>query len=239
MSGDRFWQGFSLSLTKKYDLSRIGKVIVGGDGAFWVKRGAELFGGLYELDRFHLKRALHRGLANDPLVAEIYESCIRGEIDEVDRLLTETQEKAAGDKAKEIMKLRGYLMDNCYGLRDYRLEVDGDGLRGLGAIEGNVDKLIVDRMKKRGMSWSKRGADRMARLISLREMTELNAWIKCQGTPQYTPVKERIMPDRGQYRGKKDDGAWLKAEVPALYGPHSDHPWVQILRALMHGGIKG
>jgi hypothetical protein len=33
MSGDRFWEGFSLSLAKKYDLSRIGKVIVGGDGA--------------------------------------------------------------------------------------------------------------------------------------------------------------------------------------------------------------
>jgi hypothetical protein len=31
---------------------------VGGDGARWVKEGAELFGGLYELDRFHLKRAL-------------------------------------------------------------------------------------------------------------------------------------------------------------------------------------
>ena len=238
MSGNRFWQGFSLALAKKYNLSRIGKVIIGGDGASWVKRGAELFGGLYELDRFHLKRALHRGLASEPLVAEIYESCIRGEINKVDWLLTETQEKAAGDKAKEIMKLRGYLMENCYGLRDYRLEVNGDGLRGLGAIEGNVDKLIADRMKKRGMSWSRRGADRMARLISLREMGELDTWIKCQGTPQYTPVKKRIMPDSGQYQGKKDDGVWLKAEVPALYGPHSDRPWAQVLRALTQGGSK-
>lgn len=38
---------------------------------------------------------------------------------------------------------------------------------GLVAIEYNVGKLIADRTKKRGMSWSKRGADRMARLISL------------------------------------------------------------------------
>ena len=57
--------------------------------------------------------------------------------------------------------------------------VGGDGLRGMGAIEGNVDKVIADRMKKRGMSWTRRGADRMARLISLREMGELDAWIKC------------------------------------------------------------
>ncbi len=93
MGGARFCEGLSLILAKKYDLSQIDKVIVGGDGAFWVKKGADIFGGLYELDRFHLKRALHRGLANDPLVAEIYESCISGEIYKADKLLTETQGK--------------------------------------------------------------------------------------------------------------------------------------------------
>jgi len=91
MNGDRFWEGFSLSLAKKYELSRIGKVIVGGDGAPWVKEGAELLGGIYELDRFHLKRALHQGLASDPVVAEVYKSCITGEIDKVDGLLMEAQ----------------------------------------------------------------------------------------------------------------------------------------------------
>ena len=237
MSGDRFWHGFSLTLAKKYDLSRIGKVIVSGDGASWVKKGADMLGGLYELDRFHLKRALHRGLDSEALVAEVYQACITGEIDKLDRLLTGAQEKATGDKAKEIMKLRGYLMDNWYGLRDYRLEVDGDGLRGLGAIEGNVDKLIADRMKKRGMSWTRKGADRMARLISLREMGELDAWIKYRGMPRLTPMKEGIMPDKGQYQDK-DDCAWLNVRLPALYGPHSDRPWVQVLRALAHGGRK-
>ena len=33
MGGDRFWEGFSLALAKKYDLSQIGNVIVDGDGA--------------------------------------------------------------------------------------------------------------------------------------------------------------------------------------------------------------
>lgn len=43
--------------------------------------------------------------------------------------------------------------------RYYRLEVNGYGLRGLGAIKGNVDKLIADRMKKRGMNWTKQSAN--------------------------------------------------------------------------------
>jgi len=237
MNGDRFWEGFSLSLSKKYDLSKIGNVIVGGDGASWVKEGAELLGGLYELDRFHLKRALHQGLVNDSLVAEVYESCIRGEITKVDRLLIEAQEKADSDKGKEIMRLRGYLMENCYGLRDYRLVVDGDGLRGLGAIEGNVDKLIADRMKKRGMSWTRRGADRMARLISLRERGNLDTWVKYQSKAQHSPSREKTMLKRNQYQDR-DNGAWLSAGLPALYGPHCDRSWVRVLWALAHGDIE-
>jgi hypothetical protein len=237
MKGDRFWEGFLLALARKYHLDQIAKVIIGGDGAPWVKEGARLLGGLYELDRFHLKRALHRGLADEPLVAEIYQGCIMGEIDKVDRLLIVAQEKADGDKSKEIMKLRAYLMDNCYGLRDYRLVVDGDGLRGLGAIEGKVDKLIADRMKKRGMSWTKQGADRMARLISLREMGKLNTRIECRSKPQQIPTRERIIPQEAEYH-HKDDGAWLRVGLPALYGPHSGRAWVEVLRALAHPHIK-
>jgi len=232
MGGDRFWEGFSLALAKKYDLSKIGKVVVGGDGASWVKEGAELLGGIYELDKFHLKRALHRGLANDPLVAEVYQACITGETDKADRLLTEAQQKGDADRREEIMGLRGYLMANCYGLRDYRLEVDGDGLRGLGAIEGNVDKLVANRMKKRGMSWTINGAQRMARLIRLRETGQLHCW-----TPRIDRSGDSQPPKKKMSSRKtpaKYAGAWLEAGMPALYGPHQNRHWVQILRAITY-----
>jgi hypothetical protein len=229
MGGDRFWEGFSLVLSKKYDLSQIGKVVVGGDGASWVKEGAELLGGIYELDKFHLKRALHRGLANDPLVAEVYQACITGETDKADRLLTEAQQKGDADRREEIMGLRGYLIANCYGLRDYRLEVGGDGLRGLGAIEGNVDKLIANRMKKRGMSWTINGAQRMARLIRLRETGQLHCWTpridRSGDSHPSKKISSRKTPE-------KYAGAWLEAGMPALYGPHQNRHWAQILRTL-------
>jgi hypothetical protein len=111
------------------------------------------------------------------LTREVDQACIRGEVDGVDRLLIEAQQKASCEKAKEIARLRGYLLENSFGLSDYRLEVGGDGLRGLGAIERNVDKLVANRMKKRGMSWTKKGANRMAKLISLGRMGKLR-WVK-------------------------------------------------------------
>jgi len=233
MSGDRFWEGFSLALAKKYELSQIGKLIVGGDGAFWVKDGAEFLGGIYELDKFHLKRALHRGLANDPLVTEVYQACITGDIDKADNLLIEAQQKGDADRGKEIMRLRGYLIANCYGLRDYRLEVTGDGLRGLGAIEGNVDKLVANRMKKRGMSWTIKGAQRMARLISLRQMGQLHSQITRKDKSRGRHLPE-VEINKTRPRHKKEAGTWLEAGLPALYGPHQNRCWVQALKALTY-----
>ena len=52
---------------------------------------------------------------------------------------------------------------------------------------------------------------------------------------RYTPVKERIMLEEDQHPGKKDGGDWLNAGLPALYGPYSGRPWVQVLRTLIYG----
>ncbi len=60
-----------------------------------------------------------------------------------------------------------YLQNNRSGLADDRLQ-DGfreRGLRGLGAAEANIDKVIANRMSKRGMAWMIAGAHRMAKVL--------------------------------------------------------------------------
>ena len=235
MNGGRFWEGFSLALAKKYELSQVGQVIVGSDGAEWAKKGAGLLGGIFQLDRFHLLRALHRGVRDD-LVGEVYQACVVGDVAKADSLLRQAQESSRGESAKQIARLRGYLLNNSPGLRDYRLEVGYDGLRGLGAIEGNVDKLIASRMKKRGMSWTRRGGNRMARLVNLREMGQLHLWVNRRGerdVSQSVPVSGKAMSQRLRFTGG-DGGAWLEAGVPALYGTQATRPWAQVLRAIAH-----
>ena len=232
MDGDRFWEGFSLALAKKYELSQVGKIVVGGDGAHWVKEGADLLGGIYQLDRFHLSRALNQVL-DAGLATEVYQACTRGDVAYVENVLVAVQQRSSPEQATEVRRLRGYLLDNAFGLRDYRLVVNGEGLRGLGAIESNVDKLVANRMKKRGMSWTIRGAQRMARLISLREMGQLHSWITRKETaPHDQTVREISVRTKLPF---KDNSAWLAADLPALRGPHQDRPWVKILRALSHG----
>jgi len=236
MEGERFWEGFSLALAKRYDLSQVGQVIVGSDGAGWARGGVDVLGGIFQLDRFHLLRALHRGVGEE-LVREVYQACAAGDVAKADNLLQRAQEGSRGESAKRIARLRGYLLNNSPGLRDYRLEVGYAGFRGLGAIEGNVDKLIANRMKKRGMSWTKRGGHRMARLINLREMGQLHLWVnrrEKQHRFQSIPVSAEVMSEKGRYTGR-DHGAWLEAGLPSLHGPHANRPWARVLRAIAYG----
>ncbi|MFP3975314.1 MAG: ISLre2 family transposase [Dehalococcoidia bacterium] len=237
MKGQRFWEGMSLNLAKKYDLPMIDKVIVGSDGAHWAKQGADILKGDFQLDRFHLRRALLQELKGDvDLANSVYQACARGEVALADSLLATAQDSAQVEDRKEIASLRGYLMDNAEGLADYRIGVSHDGLRGMGAIEGNVDKLVATRMKKRGMSWTKRGGDRMSRLINLRESGEIQSWIREAPHKINSPLRKssEARTQTKHLPAGADDGAWLEVSMPCLHGPHLNRPWAQVLRQLSH-----
>lgn len=55
---EEFWAGFCSEPASRYVLANVGEVILGGDGASWIKGGSKLFGvDSCQLDRFHLARA--------------------------------------------------------------------------------------------------------------------------------------------------------------------------------------
>ena len=237
--GERFWEGFTLVLNKKYDMSVIERVVVGGDGASWVKEGAELLGGCYQLDRFHLRRELLRALRGDVATAnEVYHACIEGNVVLADTLLRSRQLKSEPDDAAEIIRVRHYILNNAEGLADYRLQLgqcESTGLRGMGAMEGNVDKLAANRMKKRGMSWTKRGIRRMARILQLQQSGEICSWpVKQERRTPYN--KKPIRPVADKDTKDAHYATWLDVTLPALSGPQSNRPWAQVLRSLAHGG---
>lgn len=43
---------------------------------------------------------------------------------------------------------------------------------------------------------------------------------------------------KGDQYQDKDNVAWRNAELPALRGSHSNSPWAQVLRALIHEGVE-
>ena len=237
--GGHFWEGFSLALTKKYDLAGVGRVVVGGDGAHWVRDGAGLLHGSYQLDRFHLRRELMRALKGDrEVVNRVYQACVGGDVASADSLLLKEQLRCDPDAAIEIARARAYILDNANGLVDYRLKLgdaENTGLRGLGAMEGNVDKLAANRMKKRGMSWTKRGIRRMACLIKLQQSGKVCSW-PTKRIERVPFVKQLTRPTQNKDEKQGHYATWLSMNMPALSGPYKNRPWARALLALAHGG---
>jgi hypothetical protein len=235
-SGDDFWAGMSLKLQRRYDLSRIGDTIVGGDGARWIKEGASYMNGRFQLDRYHLHRELCVALGNDKETrGKVWRSIEHGEIETGLQILADAKRQVRGERAQRLAHAHGYLQENRLGLEDYRLRLgeEGKGLRRTGAMEGNVDKLVVRRMKNQGMSWTLRG---IRRLLCVRFMVlegKLKGWLeRGEGREaSFIIPRKKIRRIVNRLSIQEPDG-WLKAELPALRGPHASRPWARVLKAL-------
>lgn len=233
--GDSFWESFSLKLAGEYDLAKVERIVVGGDGARWVKGGADLLGGTFQLDRFHLLRSLRQVLGKQKgVINSIYQACNDGDWITVSDLLGEAERQAGWQEREHIKQVTRYLEENRGGLRDYRLDIGeaGKGLRRTGAIESNVDKLAANRMKKRGMSWTIKGARRMTCLLMLTEDNNLAQ--NCRSHKNHRLPELSVSKIRrvlvNNYRDMEQK--WLQAALPAIYGPHINRPWVQSLKHL-------
>jgi hypothetical protein len=232
---DRFWSAMTLKLHQKYDLSRTQHVI-GGDGAAWIKEGVAYFGGQYQLCRYHLNRALYHALGHDhATLRSVQHHCNRNDLDAALKQLQEAANVALDEKAKEIKRVIKYIRSNSHGLQDYRdnLEHPDSDLRRTGAIEGNIDKLIVRRMKNQGMSWSRQGIRNMLRLrISIREGTFTNYLLSCPGQGDHSKMPGKQINKVIDRAVKYDYTDYFNVRLPAIYGPHASREWVEVLKSL-------
>ena len=226
-----FWEGASLEWSKQYALDKVKQFVVGGDGAAWIGRGTEEFGNaVFQLDGFHLSRACGRGYGAD-IGPAIFEAIRSGSHDYARALIS------AAPPAETATAIRDaeYVESNLVNGVDWRNRahiVPADA-RSLGTMESNGDKLTANRMKKRGMSWTIRGANRMAKTVQLSRNGELSRF--CHSRSVQQPRLARLRPPpRDRSASTTRISHWAEASVPALSGPHNSRPWVTELRRFLH-----
>ena len=230
--GDRvsFWEGVSLGWAHKWDLRQVREVIIGGDGAAWVRAGAETFSGAtWQLDGFHLARACRQALGARA-GRKLYQALRAGKTTEAQAGLQQTPLQE-GKQAQRAFRWVEKVAQQNWGL-DWRVRqgLTLEDVHGLGCMEGNQAQLLAARMKSKGRSWSPKGAYHMAKVQELLTNGEVQSWCfrhKHREIPKtrYTrhPRSQRYSPDQ-----------WMQAAVPAFYGPSPNAPWVQYLRQLIH-----
>jgi hypothetical protein len=225
--GGTFLSEWSADLATVYDHSGVSEIIWSSDGASWLKRGPDLFACAHaQLDRFHLSRSLTRALGFSSAAFRLFNLACEGREQEVIEGLEGHLKKAADEgKRKRISEAIAYISSLSAWLSDWRevLPAQEDD-RSPGAIEGNVDKLLSDRFKKRGMSWRLEGADCMCQIIELRENGELSAFTSGRREADVKATEAATASLRREVR--RNPEAWLKKHMPPLES-RSGNPWVK------------
>jgi hypothetical protein len=107
--------------------------------------------------------------------------------------------------------------------------IEGIELYGMGVAETFVDKKIANRMKKRGMYWTREGAHAMAAILMLKSNRELSIGLNKLHYSIENPVKELRNYIRKTQRDWSD---WLRTSLPVTIGRDSGKMWVKVLKQL-------
>jgi hypothetical protein len=233
-SDSEVWQEMMLKAAHQaFDLGSCGCLVTGGDAGSWVRHTFDRFElpGVFQLDRYHLwewARRMPRGSQGE--VMGLLKEAMADGYEQVEERLWWLAERHTGEPRAKLEWLCRILSRNRDGVWDYRRQLGlvEDGRRGLGAIEGNVDKLVGQRMKGRGRSWRKPGVRGM--LAAIRNRSKLR-----EHTLMPTPVssfQERpSVPSRHQVR----DADYLYHPVPIIHSHFENDPEVKWLKRRIDG----
>jgi hypothetical protein len=212
----------------KYDLSQTKLLISGGDGNHWVRHSFDRLGVKQEfiLDQFHLKRAAQRAFHNREKANRVVKILRTRGFEEARDSLQDCMEYAEGKQKEQINDFYKYIQNN----QDVLLDLEHRGCGSptfLGAIEGNVDKLVVHRMKSHGCCWRIQGLQAMLALCRHKEELKVHAY-------QYLPISITKSPHRKSAMIEQDYSEMAQKSMPIFAGPDQGKLWVRQLHHLTH-----
>jgi hypothetical protein len=223
------WQEHVLRTAHRYyDLDQVWLLITGGDGNRWVGKSFDRFAIKQEtvLDRFHLARATRRAIGRTKKAREITDRLRQKGFEDVSAELKQMIDRADEQSAEKLRAFYQYIENHQDGLLDLEHRDRGYQPATLGVIEGNLDKLVVHRMKGRGRCWRVRGARAMLALCQHREtLKDLAFPYRSLDVPQRLRRRKKSKPDRSD---------WLQAHMPIFFGPDQQKPWVREWHRFIH-----
>jgi len=240
-SGKTFMERLSLIAEKRLSLSKAKAIIFGGDGGSYITKGIQDYftGAIYVLCKFHLKRNIKSALPGRANAQSAINDLLkRDKIDKTLSLLSRIIKRTKNRKKKEFVKeLHTYISQNKHGINSIkRIENKEirDKVKGAGAMEPNVDKFLAHRFKKRGMSWSEKGALSLLKIKETIANNEWDDWWSNQRDEKIEINTEPLKQLTAKNFWKKDKNIMplIEATIPALSGPDRNEPWAKAIREL-------
>jgi len=238
-TGKDFMEKLSLLAEERLSLSKVKKVIFGGDGDSWITSGIKDYfsSATYILDLYHLYKKFKEGLSKRKEEQKVIKDLLlSNQIDKglsvIDQMIRNPYDLKEKDN---LVKLYTYISRNRLGITN-QFKLKDKEIEGAGAIESNVRKAISARFKKRGMSWSKRGA---LALLKIKETILNNEWDDWWETERERNIKiTKFKPPlpASYFNQETESSPIVEVTIPALSGPDQGKPWVGVLRKLSEAG---
>lgn len=200
---DTFHEKRESQVRSIYNVKRIEKRLLNGDGATWIK-DQYTNDKIYQLDPFHVNQAIKKNIAIDKEVAKevtkLYKQC---KIDEmlkyintyIDSVETDNKFDTRSLKAKELYT---YLFNNKEYLVPYKKRIidlpkppEGISYNNMGVQENQNCTVITMRMCGGRKRWSVDGGNHMAKILYTKENNELQKAI--DETPIQVDIKDIIL----------------------------------------------
>ncbi len=226
----QLWREVWDYISGTYDEEALECIYVNGDGAEWIKTGATVHAkAKFVLDRYHMHKYIiaatsHLGDSARDARSEIWRAVNGKRKKEAAQVferiigITET-----GSKKKAVEASRDYILGHwsaiMNGVRNKEDDIHC-------SAEGHISHIYADRMSSRPLGWSKRGADKMARLRVYKknggDMLELVRYQKRE-MPKAAGMEEVICSAedvlRSERKNRKAQGAL--ADLPVYTIPYT------------------
>ncbi len=161
-STEDLWLEVADYLEEAYEMDKVEKIYLSGDGARWIKEGLNwIKGSKFVLDYFHLSKYVKRATAHMPQTLEpLWFHINKNNRDYVLELLNFIIKETESETKKEAVKdSKRYILNHWEGIQR-RYDKDYKGC----SAEGHISHVLSSRLSSRPLGWSIKGADQMARL---------------------------------------------------------------------------
>ena len=165
---ESLWKEVAEYIKYNYDVDKIKRIFINGDGAPWIKSGTKYIEkSTFVIDKFHLNKYINQICASlDEGKKGMLKSSILNNINKKDYELLEAaidtiEGEIPGDITKQFESGKKFL------LRNFKYIKNGiyykNYLCGCSA-EGHVSHILSGRLSSRPMGWSKKGVDKVSKL---------------------------------------------------------------------------
>ena len=226
---EALWDAVYQYIENEYDEEALEKIYINGDGASWIKAGANIHGkAKFVLDKFHMHKYIIAATAHlmdsaEDARREIFRAIngkrkwqAEGVFDHI-LMITESESKRKAVEASKTYILGQWtaIMTSINNKKD-KLQC---------SAEGHISHVYADRLSSRPLGWSKEGADKMAQLRIYKwnqgDMLELVRYQK-EELPMAAGAEERITTATEMMRSikKNEDALGLMADLPFYTIPY-------------------